>query len=156
MAGPNGGYRAPGSPAAVSGPGAMSQRTDRPQVEALGEGYGDQVAMSDLRAQSPIQPSRKTTVQPDRGGASAPAGPPMVAGLADPSTMSDVPVTDGAALGAGAGLEGLGLPQSDVEMARADVAAMHPGMIEAMVKASMSSNATPSFKKYVRQLLANR
>lgn len=151
----NGGYRAPGSPAAVSGPGAMSQRTDNPQIEALGENYGDQVAMEELRAGSPVQPARKTTVQPSRGGGGG-GGMPMVAGMGDPTSMPDVPVTDGADLGAGSGAGSLGLPQTDADMARADVAQMHPGFIEAMVKASMSADATPSFKKYVRQLLANR
>lgn len=150
----NGGVRRPASPAAVSGPGKMSQRTDRPQVENLGENYGDQVAMADLRAQSPIQPARKTTVQPSRGGGGG--GMPEVTGLDQPSAMPDVPVTDGAALGPGAGLEELGLPQTDAELARADVASMHPGFVEALVKASMRASATPSLKKYVRQLLANR
>lgn len=154
MAGPNGGLRTPASPAAVSGPGAMSQRTDRPQVEALGEGYGDQVAMKDLRAQSPVQPGRKTTVQPSRGGGSQP--PPSVVPFGADSMEPDVPVTDGAAVGPGAGLESLNLPGTPAEMARADVANMHPGFIEAMVRASTRDGATPSFKKYVRQLLANR
>jgi hypothetical protein len=70
--------------------------------------------------------------------------------------MTDVPVTDGAASGPGAGLEALGLPQSSQEEAAADVASLHPGYIEALVKASMRENATPSFKRYVRGLLANR
>jgi hypothetical protein len=153
----NGGYRAPARPAAVSGPGAMSQRTDRPQIEALGENYGDQVAMGDLRAQSPIQPMRKTTVQPSRGGGGGESSSlPVVTGLGDPSTMPDVPITDGADMGPGSGLEALGLPQTEAEVARADVAAMHPGLVEALVKASMNDTATPSFKKYVRQVLANR
>jgi hypothetical protein len=132
----------------------MSQRTDKPQIEALGENYGDQVAMEDLRASSPIQPARKTTVQPSRGGGGG--MPASLTGFDAPTTMPDVPVTDGVPLGPGAGPEALGLPQSDQEMVRADVAAMHPGFIEAMVKASMRPNATPSYKKYVRQLLANR
>lgn len=153
----NGGYQAPAKPAAVSGPGKMSQRTDKPQIENLASDYGENVAMSDLRAQSPIQPARKPTAQPARGGG---GGDPLaglgITGLAAPSEMSDMPITDGADAGPGAGLEALGLPQNPQEMSRADVAHMHPGLIEAMVRASQSDNATPSFKKYVKQLLANR
>jgi hypothetical protein len=43
------------------------------------------------------------------GGGSAPSVP----GLADESNMPDVPVTDGANAGPGAGQEALGLPDSD-------------------------------------------
>lgn len=153
---PNGGYQAPGSPAAVSGPGKMSKRTDNPQIEALANGYGEGVAMQDLRSQSPVQPPRKQTVQPGRGGGASGAMPPGVTGFDAPTMMPNAPVTEGAAAGPGAGLEGLGIAQDPVSQARQDVAQMHPGMIEALVKASMAPNALPSFKRYVRQLLANR
>lgn len=151
-----GGYRAPGSPAAVSGPGKMSKRTDNPQIEALANGYGEGVAMQDLRSQSPVQPPRKQTVQPSRGGGGAGGMPPGIIGLDAPTQQPDVPITSGVDLGDGPGSEALGLPQGVEQTARADVARMHPGLIEAYVRASMSPTATPSFKKSVRQLLANR
>lgn len=149
-----GGYQAPGAPAAVSGPGKFAKRTDNPQVEALATEYGEGTAMKDLRAGAPVQDPRKPTVQPDRGGAGVGAMP--VAGFDAPTAMGDTPITDGAALGPGAGIEGLGLPQEDIDYARADVANMHPGFIEALVRASMREDATPSFKKYVRSVLAKR
>jgi hypothetical protein len=150
---PAGGYQAPASSAAVSGPGKFAKRTDNPQIEALASEYGEGTSMRDLRQGSPVQPGRKATVQPDRGGGSAPS---PLAGFGDPSGMPDVPITDGAASGPGAGPEALGLPQSSQAEARADTASLHPGFIEAMVKASMRENATPSFKRYVRSLLASR
>jgi hypothetical protein len=151
---PAGGYQAPASSAAVSGPGKFAKRTDNPQIEALASEYGEGTSMRDLRQGAPVQDPRKTTVQPDRGGGGS--APSPLAGFADPTTMPDVPITDGAALGPGAGPEALGLPQSSQAEARADVASLHPGYIEALVKASMRESATPSFKRYVRSLLASR
>lgn len=155
MANPNGGYRAPGKPAAVSGPGKMSKRTDNPQVEALADGYGEGVAMQGLRQQSPVQDPRKQTVQPGRGGGAG-GMPPGIIGFDQPTQMPGEPITSGVDLGDGPGSEALGLPQGMDATAAADVAQMHPGFIEAAVRMSMSSEATPSFKMYVRQLLADR
>jgi hypothetical protein len=152
----NGGYQAPGKPAAVSGPGKMSQRTDNPQVEALANNYGEGVSMQALRKDAPVQPPRKQTVQPSRGGGGGGAMPEGVIGFDQPTMNPGEPITSGVDLGDGPGTEALGLPQGQEQTARADVAQMHPGFIEAMVRASMSKTATPSFKKYVRSLLANR
>lgn len=76
-----GGYRAPANPAPVSGPGALSQRTDgrQPVVVPTGGAYG---AATDLRAQQQSAPvPQQGPPQMPQGG---PVGPPM-----DPQALAD-------------------------------------------------------------------
>lgn len=97
MAG-KGGYQPPAHPAAVSGPGALSQRTDggpgQQPVRALPDAkYGDSAAFVAQQQGAPV-----------------PAGPglPEVVGLDAPTQRPDEHVTAGAALGPGPGPEALG------------------------------------------------
>ncbi len=93
----------------VSGPGQFSQRTDK-AVDAANTrlpdaGYGEQADYQDLRSSAPVAQSPGGDVSfSDMFG--NPAG--NVIGLGEDSTMPEVPVTDGAALGPGAGPEALG------------------------------------------------
>lgn len=89
--GQHGGQRTPENPAPVSGPGALSQRTDgaatqAPQVAAGGE-YGERKQMMDLQSGAPMQ------------GGGGPAPTPLGA----PSMRPDEPVTAGADAGPGMG-----------------------------------------------------
>lgn len=85
----NGGYRQPSNPAMVSGPGALSQRTDggpsQPMMDLPDAGYGEQADFQEIQAGAPMA-----------------AQPPPV-GLAAPTSMPQVPVTDGLPFGPGAG-----------------------------------------------------
>lgn len=117
-----GGYRQPSNPAPVSGPGALSRRTDgggpgnqQPVRVPTGGSYGDATQMMKLQQAAPLAAS-------PGGDAAQPAGSSITDGVtpfgAD-TQMPDVPVTDGAALGAGAGPEGLNLtPQKDEDIQR--------------------------------------
>lgn len=101
MADGHGGHRTPNNPAAVSGPGAMSARTDggatqAPQV-APGNGYGERKAMLDLQGSAPMQGGG--------GGMSASMLPPIDA----PTARPDEPVTAGAPLGPGIGPDAAGI-----------------------------------------------
>jgi hypothetical protein len=72
--------------------------------------------------------------------------------LSEPSTMPDVPVTDGAAMGAGAGMEALTMPQeqdNDVEKQRL------LSYLPALEAAAQSPNSSQAFRNYVRILRAN-
>lgn len=72
--------------------------------------------------------------------------------LSEPSTMPDVPITDGAAVGPGAGLEGLTLPKeqdNDVEKQRL------LSYLPALEAAAQSPNSSQAFRNYVRILRAN-
>ncbi len=96
MAG-KGGYQAPANPAPVSGPGALSQRTDggpgQPVRSLPDAKYGE---------------NRDFVTQ--QQGAPLAAGPqlPSVIPLDAPSSRPDEPVTAGAPLGPGPGSEALG------------------------------------------------
>lgn len=106
--GQHGGYRQPAQPAAVSGPGAMSQRTDggpsaptQPVRVASGGDYGSRQASVEQQQAAPLAAG---------GGAPPPPGPPGAAGASPvaplpnpfgPSQRPGEPVTAGAALGPG-------------------------------------------------------
>lgn len=116
-----GGYRQPSNPAPVSGPGALSRRTDgggpgnqQPVRVPTGGSYGDATQLMKLQQAAPLAAS-------PGGDTAQPAGP-LTEGItpftAD-TQMPDTPVTDGAPLGPGAGLEGLNLsPQKDEDIQR--------------------------------------
>lgn len=101
----HGGYRKPGDPAAVSGPGALSARTDggatqAPQV-AAGGAYGDRKASLDMQSGAPLA----------GGGSTRASLPPIDA----PSARPGEPVTAGAPMGPGIGPQAAGI-QSDSEV----------------------------------------
>lgn len=107
-----GGYRQPGNPAPVSGPGALSQRTDggpgQPIRTPSGGAYGERQALDQMQQAAPLSASP---------GGDVGAPPPQdvsanVVGLDAGTQMPDTPVTAGAATGDGPGLEALGLPNA--------------------------------------------
>lgn len=117
---PSGGYRQPSNPAPVSGPAQLSRRTDggpggkQPVSVPTGGSYGDATQMQKLQQAAPLAASPGgDTASP--AGLSLPPGAAFGAGTEQP----DTPVTDGAAMGAGAGPEALGLsPQKDDDLQR--------------------------------------
>jgi hypothetical protein len=80
----------------VSGPGALSQRTD--MVNSDPNVYGDRKAMQETMSSAPM-----AKAQP------MPSAPPIT-GLFEETTRPDEPVTSGNPLGAGPGAEALVLP----------------------------------------------
>lgn len=92
----------------VSGPGQFSKRTDKAVENANlatpNADYGEAKAMKEQRQGAPMADSA--------GAFAAMFGNPgdRVIDFAAPSTQPGTPVTAGAALGAGAGTEALGLP----------------------------------------------
>jgi hypothetical protein len=113
----SGGYRQPSSPAPVSGPGALSKRTDggpgQPVRAPSGGAYGERQNLEQLQQAAPLAQTP---------GGDAGAGADVTAdlvGFGAPTQMPDEPVTAGAAMGPGPGLEALGLPnQPDQDMLR--------------------------------------
>lgn len=149
-----GGYRQPSSPAAVSGPGAYSARTDGQPIQDIPNAdYGEQSEYRSLQQGAPL--ARKPHVAPGRGGGQG-AAPPQVTPFGAPSERPGEPVTAGADAGPGPGQASLGLPMDPLQERKADVANIPPGMIQAMIAASQRPNATASFKRLVKNTLANR
>lgn len=152
MANGHGGPRTPANPAAVSGPGSLSARTDgRPGTQPIRDlpdaDYGEGAEFREIQQGSPLA----------RVSASGPRPVDMsgVTGLDAPSAQPDVPVTAGAALGAGPGASALGLPTDPVELDRADVRRLAAtGALQAMIAKSERDDATPSFRRYVRKVIA--
>lgn len=105
MAG-KGGYQAPAHPAAVSGPGRLSQRTDGGPAQQLRHltdaQYGEDAAYT---AQQRSAPLAQTGPPPAAAAGTGEAQP--VTGFGDPSARPDEPVTAGAPLGPGPGMEAL-------------------------------------------------
>jgi hypothetical protein len=100
-----GGYRQPSNPAPVSGPGALSQRTDggategmsQPQQKYTGFAYGENKGLSEQQSGAPL------------------AGNPFpmadIVPLSAPTQRPDEPITHGINQGPGAGTEAMrGLP----------------------------------------------
>lgn len=122
MANGHGGQRTPSSPAPVSGPGSLSKRTDgsaanpkQPVRVPTGGAYGDATQLQQTQQGAPMAASPGGGDQASGllAGMAVPSGP----GLAAPTQQPGTPVTDGAASGAGAGPEALGLPvQQDQDM----------------------------------------
>jgi hypothetical protein len=146
----HGGYRTPSHPAPVSGPGAHSARTDRgpKQHDITGGSYGSSQEFQQQQSAAPLSPPAGSP------GSTAPSGldPSALTGLSAPTTMPGIPVTDGAAEGAGVGPEAMfGKP---VDPNTEDARALGK-YLPVMVQVADSDGATPGFKKYVRQILAS-
>jgi len=96
------------------GPGKFSKRTDKAVSEANrslpNAGYGEQAsyqeAQAGMKSQAPDAPDLQTPSFSDLFGSAASRVTPFGAPTAQPG----VPVTSGAASGAGAGMEALNLP----------------------------------------------
>lgn len=104
MAG-RGGYQAPNKPAAVSGPGKLSARTDgdpgkQPIRQMTDLPYGDAQAYTQQQQSAPLPAGQGTS-----------STPPNIIGLNEPSQRPDEPVTHGAPSGPGAGPEVLSFNQ---------------------------------------------
>ena len=103
-----GGYRQPSNPAPVSGPGALSQRTDggategmskpQPKQDWTGLPYGDNKSVNDQQSAATL------------AGTGVPSMPAPVVPLDAPTQHPDVPVENGLPTGPGAGPEAIPLP----------------------------------------------
>lgn len=110
MANEHGGYRQPSNPAPVSGPGAMSRRTDGGPATAYVPGlpYGEGQEVYDLQTSAKMGNTQATQPR-SRGGAPDPSG---IVPLGAPTQRLDEPLTEGNPLGPGAGPEVLPLAPS--------------------------------------------
>jgi hypothetical protein len=153
MAG-HGGYRKPANPAPVSGPGAHSARTDgkQPIMDLPDAEYGQGQAFRELQAGANMPgPPAAPQGAVQSGSVGAPDPMSQVVGLHEPSTMPGTPVTDGAAAGAGAGPEALGLIDNPNQ---ADAQYMKQ-YLPAFIRMANDGNTPPGFKQWVRNIISN-
>ena len=145
-----GGYQKPSNPAPVSGPGAMSKRTDGGPAQAArymsGGDYGDGGLM-DIQTAAPMSASGV-----DATAAAVPTqSMPLPRGLAEDDDMPDIPVTDGAALGAGRGVEALGFAEQDAAIDAASREAIATAMPALLFIAGRPETSTET-RDMIRQL----
>lgn len=127
---------------AVSPPGALSQRTDmRPQgaMQLPDAAYGEQQDFQQIQGGAPMQGS---SVMP-------PVPPPT--GLMAPTERPDEPVTAGAPVGPGPGMESL--PRDDVYSNDMKMLSKYMPQFESMAR---DENTPESFRLFVRYVRANR
>lgn len=129
-----GGYRAPSNPAPVSGPGALSQRTDgQPAMQLPDAAYGEQAAFQEIQGGAPMMRE---------------SGPPPPPGLLDPTQRPDEPVTSGAAIGPGPGMEAI----QDRESALREMSGLgrYMPMMEKMASRDDAPRAFRALVQYVK------
>jgi hypothetical protein len=149
-----GGYQAPGNPAPVSGPGAMSARTDGQPGQAMqslaNARYGEQKAFQQIQGGAPMATAPSVGHGPSNGefAQAMQGGGPTPVPFGAPTQRPGEPVTTGAAMGAGAGPEALNLPPSTNKQ---DYVALRPALPALQLLANLPG-ATPGAKQFVRYL----
>lgn len=146
MANGHGGYRRPSKPAAVSGPGALSRRTDgkQPVMDLPDAAYGEAKTFREQQQSAPMAQAAQPTQSPgiDLSG---------VVPLTEPTQQPDVPVTDGAAYGPGAGTAAIGVMANPQREDAQWLAKYLPVLIDI----SQRDSTAPSTKRFIRTIIAN-
>lgn len=146
---PSGGNHPPANPAAVSGPGALSQRTDgkpQPHMALSDAKYGEQAQFQSIQSGAPMG-SPAVPATPGPGG----GAPQMPTGFGAPTQNPNEPVTAGAAAGEGADPSALNLPKGDTP---AEIRARYGPILPALLAESQSQYATQAYRDSVAAILA--
>jgi hypothetical protein len=143
----HGGYREPSNPAQVSGPGAMSKRTDGGQVnmDLPNAQYGENSQFRDIQSGAPV-----ASAQGQPNGLAQQLMSQLTP-INAPSAQPGTPVTDGAQYGPGVGPEAL---MGANPLAEEALQFAQSGRLALMIQVADSDEGTPSFRAYVRQLVA--
>ena len=141
----HGGYRRPANPAAVSGPGALSARTDggatsQPMMVAPGGAYGDRQEMESIQAGADMAQAQGVPQ----------AMPPR---LTDPTANPDEPITAGAEVGPGIGPQAAGI-KSEYD-ATNDQLRPYLHSLEIIANLPQSNPETRAFVRNLKRRLAN-
>lgn len=144
-----GGYQAPSRPAPVSGPGALSRRTDsqpkRPMPDAA---YGEQQTFQDAQSAGPMAGNAL-------GPAGSPSRPPVdVVPFGAGSNRPDEPITAGVDMGAGPGAASLGMLDEATLEKRADTDALMK-YLPVLEFLANRPGSTASMRNLVRHLKAS-
>lgn len=142
---PKGGYRKPNNPAPVSGPGALSRRTDGGPVQGAkemssGGKYGERKELREMQQAAPMQGN---TI-PSTPAPTIAAPRAQVTNLFAPTERPDEPITAGAPVGPGR------TPTQEVNGRYMTVSKYLP-MLEDM---AVSPDAPQSFKNFLQYVKA--
>ena len=121
MARRRGGYQRPAKPAAVSGPGALSQRTDGkvPAMLPTGGDYGDRKALAEQQSAAPMTPSAPGGGGPSPAAAARAPGSQFGGSAFSPTGRPGEPLTAGIDWGDGPGAPAQHLPNDPYMAAKA-------------------------------------
>lgn len=147
----HGGPRTPSKPAPVSGPGALSKRTDggpQPMRDLPDAGYGEQAQFREAQGGAPMAGGPPSASPPQGEGGSPPV---EVTPFGAPSARPDEPVTHGADSGPGPGLDSLGLQDPNEQLTKEDMAQLEAYLPYLEWMASLP-NAAPGTRSYVRRI----
>lgn len=147
---PSGGYRRPSNPAPVSGPGALSRRTDgrQPSQQLSDAKYGEQKAYQEAQSAAPMSGDLGGLMG---SGAGAPAGGPDLGSLIPfgaPSQRPDEPISAGMPGGLGAGPS---MPTQQPTLTKEQAERLRSYLPVLVVLASRD-DADPNTRQFVRQL----
>lgn len=130
----------------VSGPGRFSERTDKAVGAANKQlpdaDYGEQAAYQEQLQAAPMAQAPDFASMFGNPAAN-------VVGFGEPTQQPDVPVTDGAAAGPGAGIEALGTPRDDPGMDKIK------SWVAALEWMANQPNSSDSARNLLRQVKAN-
>lgn len=138
-----GGYQKPSNPAPVSGPGALSRRTDgggagQPQQKLANAAYGEQKAFGEIQAGAQMARAQRPPM-------------PQVTPIGAPTMRPDEPITAGAPVGPGPGPEVLGLKTTaDTQLADMNKLSRYLPLMEKYAMSPASSGTLKSFVRYLR------
>lgn len=136
-----GGYRPPANPAPVSGPGALSQRTDvQAPMPMTGGPYGEAQEMQQIQSGAPMM------AEPDAPSAPAPTG------LFAPPEDPNEPVTAGMPFGDGPGQEVL---MGDLGRQKREIEGLQK-YIPMMERMAGRMDAPDAFRALVKFIRANQ
>lgn len=151
MANDHGGYRRPSNPAPVSGPGALSKRTDgrQPVRDLPNAKYGEGQAYQQAEQAAPMAETPGGNAAPPQG---LPSGPDLsgLVPLDAPSQNPDEDVLAGAAppLPESAGPGGARIPMTPERAARLR------SYLPVLVMLASQPDADPNTRQFVRKLRA--
>lgn len=157
MANGHGGYRKPEHPAAASGPGRLSKRTDgrQPTRPLPNAKYGEGQAFEQAQSAAPMSGDIGALPTPSPSGGPAPAGPDLsgLIPLDAPSQRPDEPLTAGMSGGMGAG------PSVHPAGPRVEMTDEHKGRLRsylpALILMASRDDVDPSTKQLIRQMRAD-
>lgn len=151
MADGHGGYRRPTNPAPVSGPGALSKRTDgrQPVRQLPNAKYGENAAFQEAQAGAPLNGDIGSAMP--AGGAAA-AGPDLsqIVPLGAPTQRPGEPLTAGMSGGPGAGPA---VPNRPSTLSPEQAEKLR-GYLPVLIVLASRDDADPNTRQFVRQLRA--